>query len=77
MIGGAVQHPHQSAVENLLPTLRMPTLPGAMLFEEFLEPFAISQRDLADSIHVPYQRVNELVNGRRGALAAVVSSGAS
>ena len=26
----------------------------------------LSQRDLATAIHVPYQRVNELVNGRRG-----------
>ena len=26
----------------------------------------ISQRDLADAIHVPYQRVNELVNQKRG-----------
>jgi len=37
-----------------------------MLLEEFLEPLGITQRDLADAIHVPYQRVNELVNGRRG-----------
>jgi addiction module HigA family antidote len=37
-----------------------------MLLEEFLKPMSISQRDLADEIHVPYQRVNELVNGRRG-----------
>ena len=37
-----------------------------MLLEEFLEPMGLSQRDLADAIHVPYQRVNELVNGRRG-----------
>ena len=27
---------------------------------------ACRQPDLADSIHVPYQRVNELTNGRRG-----------
>lgn len=26
----------------------------------------ISQRQLADAIHVPYQRINDLVNGRRG-----------
>lgn len=26
----------------------------------------ITQRDLADAIHVPYQRVNELVNQKRG-----------
>jgi len=37
-----------------------------MLLEEFLDPMGLSQRDLADGIRVPYQRVNELVNGRRG-----------
>ena len=26
----------------------------------------INQRELADAIHVPYQRINEIVNGRRG-----------
>jgi addiction module HigA family antidote len=26
----------------------------------------ITQRDLADGIRVPYQRVNELINGKRG-----------
>ena len=26
----------------------------------------ISQRDLANAIHVPYQRVNEIVNQKRG-----------
>jgi hypothetical protein len=33
-----------------------------MLVEEFLNPMQITQRELADAIHVPYQRVNELVN---------------
>jgi addiction module HigA family antidote len=37
-----------------------------MLLEEFLIPMAITQRQLADAIHVPYQRINELTNGRRG-----------
>jgi len=49
-----------------VPTHRSPTHPGEMLLEEFLEPLGISQRELADRIHVPYQRINELVNGRRG-----------
>jgi addiction module HigA family antidote len=37
-----------------------------MLLEEFLKPMGLTQRDLASGIHVPYQRVNELVNQRRG-----------
>ena len=49
-----------------VPTNRIPTHPGEMLLEEFLNPMGISQRDLADNIHVPYQRVNDIVNGRRG-----------
>ncbi len=49
-----------------IPTNREPTHPGEMLREEFLIPMNISQRDLANAIHVPYQRVNELVNQKRG-----------
>lgn len=49
-----------------VPTHRQPTHPGEVLFEEFLDPLGVSQKDLAEGIHVPYQRVNELVNGKRG-----------
>jgi addiction module HigA family antidote len=37
-----------------------------MLQSEFLEPLGISQSKLAAGIHVPFQRVNEIVRGRRG-----------
>jgi len=49
-----------------VPTGRVPTHPGEMLLQEFLIPAGLTQRELADAIRVPYQRVNELVNGRRG-----------
>ena len=49
-----------------IPTHRKPTHPGEMLVEEFLSPMQITQRELANAIHVPYQRVNELVNQKRG-----------
>ena len=49
-----------------IPTNREPTHPGEMLLEEFLVPLEITQRELANAIHVPYQRVNELVNMKRG-----------
>jgi len=49
-----------------IPSHRQPTHPGEMLRAEFLIPMNISQRELADAIHVPYQRVNELVNKKRG-----------
>ena len=45
-----------------IPTHREPTHPGEMLLEEFLTPMGLSQKDLAKGIHVPYQRVNELIN---------------
>ena len=49
-----------------IPTHRTPTHPGEMLLEEFLNPMGLTQRELADAIHVPYQRINDIVNGRRG-----------
>jgi antitoxin HigA-1 len=49
-----------------IPKYRPPTHPGEMLLKEFLEPMEISQQALAKAINVPYQRVNELVNGKRG-----------
>ncbi|MFN2315380.1 MAG: HigA family addiction module antitoxin [Gemmatimonadales bacterium] len=53
-----------------IPTHAAPSHPGEMLLEEFLIPMGLSQRDLADGIRVPYQRVNELVNARRGVTPA-------
>ncbi|OGP57378.1 MAG: addiction module antidote protein, HigA family [Deltaproteobacteria bacterium RBG_13_61_14] len=49
-----------------VPTHREPTHPGEMLLEEFLKPMEVSQRELAGALHMPYQRVNEIVNARRG-----------
>jgi len=49
-----------------VPTNREPTHPGEVLREEFLVPMGMTQRKLAAGIHVPYQRVNELINGKRG-----------
>ncbi|MBT3219911.1 MAG: HigA family addiction module antidote protein [Proteobacteria bacterium] len=49
-----------------IPTHRTPTHPGEMLLEEFLKPLGLTQRELAFRIHVPFQRVNELVNQKRG-----------
>jgi len=49
-----------------IPTNRTPTHAGEMLLEEFLKPMSITQRELANAINVPYQRVNEIINGKRG-----------
>ena len=49
-----------------IPTHRTPTHPGEMLLEEFLRPMELTQRELAVTMRVPYQRVNEIINSRRG-----------
>ena len=49
-----------------IPTDREPTHPGEMLLQEFLLPMELTQQALAGAIQVPYQRVNEVVRGRRG-----------
>ena len=48
-----------------LPTKRPPTHPGEMLLLEFLEPLALTQVELAQRIGVPFQRVNQIVKGKR------------
>jgi len=50
----------------MLPTNRPPTAPGAMLLEEFLKPRGVTQVQLASRMGVPIQRVNTIVNGKRG-----------
>jgi len=42
------------------------THPGEVLKEEYLEPLGISQADFARAIGISFQRVNELVNEKRG-----------
>ena len=54
-----------------IPTDRVPTHPGEMLQEEFLKPMGLSQRALAEGLHVPYPEVEELVAGKRGLTASL------
>ncbi|MDZ7779489.1 MAG: HigA family addiction module antitoxin [Gemmatimonadota bacterium] len=49
-----------------VPTHRAPSHPGQMLLREFLEPLEITQTELAERMEIPFQRINSLVNGRRG-----------
>ena len=49
-----------------MPKNRPATHPGEMLREEFLKPMGLTQKELADAIRVPFQRVNEIVSGKRG-----------
>ena len=50
----------------MLPENRIPTHPGEILLEEFLNPLGMSQVAFAAHIGVPVQRVNEIVRGKRG-----------
>lgn len=53
----------------MLPKHRAPSHPGEILLHEFLEPTGMSQVELARKLHIPIQRVNTIVNGRRGVTA--------
>jgi addiction module HigA family antidote len=50
----------------MLPLHRVSTHPGQVLLKEFLEPLGLTQLKLAKAIHIPQNRVNELVRGKRG-----------
>ena len=42
-----------------------PIHPGEILLEEFLQPYGISQYELAKVVGVPARRINEIVHGKR------------
>ena len=48
------------------PRNRIPTHPGEILLDEFLEPLHITQVRLAAHLKIPLQRVNEIVKAKRG-----------
>jgi addiction module HigA family antidote len=50
----------------MLPEFRIATHPGQILIAEFLEPLRLTQAELARSLHISLNRVNELVRGKRG-----------
>jgi addiction module HigA family antidote len=50
----------------MIPENRIPTHPGEILLKEFLEPLRLAQTTLAVKLKIPVQRINELVNGKRG-----------
>jgi addiction module HigA family antidote len=52
-------------MENGVMAKLSPVSPGELLFEEFLKPMGISQYRLAKEIHVPAQRIGEIVSGKR------------
>ena len=53
----------------MIPTHRKPNHPGEILLNEFLTPLKLSQAELAKKMGVPIQRVNTLINEKRGITA--------
>ena len=53
----------------MIPAYRKPTHPGEVLLREFLDPLSLSQSELANKMGVPIQRVNTLINEKRGITA--------
>ena len=51
---------------SVLDLKRPPTAPGEMLLEEFLRPAGLSQVDAARQMGIPLNRLNEIINGKRG-----------
>ncbi len=50
----------------MIPKNRVTTHPGTILLKEFLEPMGLTQKELADHLGIPIQRINEIVRGKRG-----------
>ena len=50
----------------MLPENRVPTHPGEILQEQFLEPLDLSRADLAQHLGIPVQGIDELVQGTQG-----------
>ena len=46
-----------------------PVHPGEILWEEFMQPYGLSQNRLANEIGVPPRRINEIVHGNRAITA--------
>jgi len=53
----------------MVPKNRKPTHPGEILLHEFLEPKHLTQVELAKAINIPVQRINTIINGKRGVTA--------
>jgi antitoxin HigA-1 len=46
-----------------------PIHPGEVLLEDYIKPMGVSVRALSIVLHVPYSRLREIVDGKRGVSA--------
>jgi antitoxin HigA-1 len=65
---GEMAMPIRSKSSTITEALQNPH-PGEVLLEEFLRPMLLSQTALANAIHVPPRRINEIVLGKRAVTA--------
>lgn len=49
----------------MIPENRLPTSPGEILLEEYLNPLGVTQTAFARHLGVPVRRINEIVKGKR------------
>ena len=49
----------------MLPRKRRPTPPGEILRYEFLEPWGLSQKELAEALGITRVRLSEVIRGKR------------
>lgn len=52
----------------MIPQNRTTTHPGTILLREYLEPMELTQKELADHLGVPIQRINEIVREKEAYL---------
>ena len=53
----------------MIPSRRSPTRPGEVLLEEFLRPLGLTQMAASEKMGISLNRLNELINGKRGVTA--------
>ncbi len=53
-----------------IPKIAPQNIPAKCYWKNFCAHLRLSQQQRADGIHVAYQRINDLVHGRRGVTAS-------
>jgi addiction module HigA family antidote len=49
--------------------IMMPLHPGTVLFEEYITPMNLTESRIAEDIHIPVWRINEIIAGKRSITA--------
>lgn len=62
---------HQTDFDGVVAEERhdAPVSPGEILYEEFMQPLALSASALARELHVPANRITSVINGQRNLTA--------